>query len=201
MCCYRVSTKNIVEVRNKIFLERGLPRLKENGFVESPFSTSWFGRDDHGGYAYELVRLTETNQLEYLSVYIPRGNKWIQIYLNIFELSPPIKSLDQLKGLDGINYFLPPNSRKEFRLWGDGLGGIFHRIFYLLIIKPHKLGRFCTKWGFHRKVKKLGNRIEKDMRNIDYFVKLWHKHHKPNVVDWEGNVIEERPDGDTSGSS
>ena len=88
---YKVSEKNLLELRNKIFLDKGIPALYNNDFERSPFSTSWFGKDDLQGYSYELCRLTSQNQIEIINAYIARGDSWIQLYLNIFELKPKCK--------------------------------------------------------------------------------------------------------------
>ena len=35
----------------------------------------------------------------------------------------------------------------------------------------------------------MGSLIEKDMRNIDSFVKRWHELHTPLVTTWEGEIV------------
>ena len=62
-------------------------------------------------------------------------------------------------------------------------------IFYMLFCPEYKLGSYVTKSGFERQVKKLGSLIEKDMRNIDSFVKRWHELHTPLVTTWEGEIV------------
>ena len=185
---FKLSDKELVEVRNRIFLERGIPRLKQNGFAKSPFSTSWFGRNNLGDYTYELCRLSEGSVLEFITTEIIKGDRWIQIFLNIFKLLPPLSSLDQLIGLEGTHYDLPPNSKTKMRLRCDDYKG--PPIFHMLFLPKHKIKCFHSRSGFEKRVKELGDLIEKDMTNIDRFVKRWHELHEPSIVEWEGKRIE-----------
>ncbi len=183
---YKISDKELLEIRNKIFLERGIPALKKNGFKSSPFSGAWYGQYDRniGGYSYEFCRLSQNLELEYIDTLIVRGDKWIKIFLNIFKLIPKIETLNQLQGLDGIKYDLPPNSLSKMRLRIDDYEGM-----PLFRTKDYKLKSFYSESGLKKRSKELGELIEQDLTNIDSFVKRWHELHKPNVVDWEGNKI------------
>jgi len=187
---YKVSDKELLKIRNEIFLDKGISALKKNGFEQSPFKTSWFGQYDRNisGYSYELCRLSQKSRLEIIEVFILKGEKRIQIILNTFELQPKLKSLTELQGLEGIKYGLPPNSLTKMELrWNDIKG--MPLLDYNYMFGGHKIRSYHTKVGFTQRVKELGNRIEKDLTNINDFVKRWHKLHKPNVVDWEGNKI------------
>ena len=53
----------------------------------------------------------------------------------------------------------------------------------------HRLKSFYSEQGLERRIKQLGNLIEKDMRNIDSFVNRWYELHKPYVTDWDGNTV------------
>ena len=185
---FKVSDKELLAVRNKIFKEFGIPELEKNGFVKRPFKSSWFGEYYSGiqGYIYEFGRISDNSCLEYIDVYIVRGDRYIKVFLNIFKLSPEINSIEQLQGCVGLNYGLPPNSLTEMQLRSDDYKG--PPLFYMLFCPEHKLGRSCSKRGFDRKVSKLAELIKKDMANIDSFVKRWHELHQVNQTDWEGKV-------------
>lgn len=189
---YKVSEKELLEERNKIFLENGIPALKRNGFEQSPFVTSWYGQYDRNvsGYPYELCRLAQTSRLEIIEVYILKGEKRIQIFLNIFELQPKIQSLSELHNLDGIKYGLPPNSLTKMELRWDDIKGI-PLLDYNYIFGGHKIRSYHTKTGYDRQIRGFSKRIEQDLMNIDSFVKRWHEMHQPNIVDWEGNSLKQ----------
>lgn len=180
----KVSEKELLNIRNQIFLNKGIPALKLNGFEQSPFSTGWYGKDDSGDYSYELCRLSKSLHLHMLFVDIIKGDKWIQIRLNIFNLKPRLKSIEKIKGVDGLQYHLPPNSLTQMRLRIDDYEGM-----PLFRMKDHKLKSFYSKSGLEKRSKELRDLIEQDLTNIDSFVNRWHELHEPNAVDWEGNKI------------
>ncbi len=185
---HKVSERQLLEIRNKIFLERGVPKLNQNGFTKGPFSSTWYGRNNLGDYTYSLCRLSRNSYLEFITTHISRGDNWIKIFLNIFQLKPTPISLDDLIGKDALKFSIPPNSSTETRLRMDDIRGIplFN---YDFMFGGHKLKSFRSESGLKKRETELGNLIEKDMTNIDSFVKRWHELHKPNVTDWEGNVI------------
>ncbi|MFY8035233.1 MAG: hypothetical protein ACOVMN_11985 [Flexibacteraceae bacterium] len=180
------TAKKLLFLRNEMFKEVGIPELKRNGFIKAVFSSINFGRNNLGDFTYNITRLSDGN-LEYLTIHICRGDKSIQVYLNIFELFPKPNSIDDLVGVDGIQFLLSPNNRKEFLLRSDEYKG--PPIFYSFH-PEHKIGTYYTRSGLDKEVLKLRNLIKKDMSNIDYFVKKWHEVHIPNKTDWEGNILE-----------
>lgn len=184
---YKVARKELLEVRNKIFAEKGIPALNENGFIKSPYSTAWYGRDNHRNFVYDLCRLSGQTTLEMLNVFIIRGDRRIQIYLNVFKLSPSLQSVDELNGLNSVQFHIPPNSLSRMQLRSDDYKGI--PLFYMLFCPKHKLKSYYTKRGFQKRVKELGDLIEKDMTNIDSFVRRWHELHKPMATTWEGDIV------------
>src|SRR5215217_2943123 len=121
---YKPSRKELLEIRNGIFLNNGLTALYKNGFSKSPFSTSLYGRNNLNDFSYVLCRLSSGSILEHIIVHITRGDKWIKIYLNVFQLHPRVDSLESLKGLEGTKYHLPPNSLSEMRIRSDDYKGI-----------------------------------------------------------------------------
>lgn len=183
---YKVSEKDLLEIRNKIFLEKGIPSLSNNNFQKSPFPNSWYGKDDIGGYTYEMCRVTNNSYLEIVTSLIVKGDKWIKIYLNIFKLQPELKSLSELQSIDGIKFDLPPNSITKMRLRSDDYKG--PPLLYMLFLPEHKIKSFHSKNGLEKRAEELGILIEQDLMNIDSFVNRWHELHKPNLTDWEGNV-------------
>lgn len=185
---YKATAKEMLNLRNNIFLEKGIPALTQKGFVRSPFSTSWYGKDGNIGFIYELCRLNERAELETITVYIVRGDRWIQVHLNIFELTPTLTSIDDLNGRDGLEYGVPPNSISQMRLRMDDRKGIplfdFGNMY-----KNHKIYSYFTQKGLKQRVNQLGSRIEKDLLNIDHFIKRWHEKFKPNKTNWEGQPL------------
>lgn len=182
---YKVPRKKLFEARNEIFVKKGIPALKKNGFEKSPFPEKLFGKNNLGDYTYELCRLNERSHLDSITVYISKDDSWIKIYLNIFELKPALKSLDQLKGLDGIQFNLPPNSINRMRLRIDDFKGM-----PLFRTVDHKIKSFYTERGFQKRIDELSKLIENDLNNIDSFVKRWYELHQPMVTDWEGKKID-----------
>jgi hypothetical protein len=184
---FKPSAKELLEFRNQIVLESGIPLL-EKGFKKSPFSTSWFGRDSLHGYTYELCRLTPESKLQVIEIQITRGDKWIKFILNIFKLTPNPESLDQLNGVDGLQFKLPPNSITEMRLRVDDIKGppLFD---YNFMFRKHKIGSYYTKSGLSKRIKQLSEIIERDLNNIDHFIERWHELHEPLVTTWEGHPI------------
>jgi hypothetical protein len=182
---YTASPKELLQIRNKIFLDFGLSALQKNGFQKSPFSTAWFGKSENIGYSYELCRLADHDLLEIISVHIVRGESWIQVSLNIFKLQPHLDSLNQLTNLDGLKFNLPPNSVSAMRLKSDDTKGppILNYNFWF---GNHKLGSYHTKAGLSKRAEELGKIIETDLSNIDSFVKRWHEIHQPLTTSWEG---------------
>ncbi len=190
MGSFKVSAKELLLVRKKLFVEVGIPELLKNGFTQSPFSTSWSGRNNLGDFNYDLCRVADDSELEYLDVYINRGDRYIKVKLNIFKLLPEINSIEQLQGGDGLNYCLMPNSKSQMQLRSDDYKA--PPLFYMLFLPEHKIGWYFSKSGFDRQVRKLTELIKKDTANIDCFVKRWHELHEPNQTDWEGNRLENK---------
>jgi len=185
----KLSENELLEIRNTIVLERGISPLKRIGFQESPFSTAWFGKDDSGDYSYELCRLSDSSLLQIVFAYVIKGERWIQFFLNVFQLEPELKSLEELQGVDGLQYHLPPNSLTKMRLKVDDIKGI-PLFSYDFIFGGHKLKSFNSENGLKRRVRQLGDLIEKDLSNIDSFIHRWNELHQVNKVDWQGNRLQ-----------
>ena len=181
---YKVSDKELVKLKNNVFTERGIPALIKNGFSQSPFSTSWFGKDDLGGYTYDFCRISDGSRLEWIFVDISKGDRWVQLDLNIFRLHPTVVSIEQLKDVGGLQFHLPPNSITEMRLEPpDG--------FIFVGLPQHKIRSFFTKAGLERRLRQLGDLLQNDLENIDSFVERWVEEHGPLDTDWEGHVIKQ----------
>jgi hypothetical protein len=185
---YSISDRELLEIRNKLFLEKGVPALLRNGFIKSPFSTAWFGRNNLNDFTYELCRLETNSQLEIITVHISRGDKWIKAYLNIFNLKPVLKNIEQLRGIEGVRFALPPNRTTEMRLRNDDWKGI--PLFHMLWGKQHKIGSYYSKNGLNRRVKELGELLDDDFNNIDGFVKRWQELHRSILTTWGGHQID-----------
>jgi len=186
---FKISDKELLTTRNAIFKDYGIPELEKNGFVRSPFKTSWYGEYDSNirGYSYELCKLTDQNHLLDITVDIMRESKYIKIDLNIFELHEKINSISDLKECDGIHFHLPPNDSTRMQLRSDDYKG--PPLFYMLFLPEYKIGKYTTQGSFEKQLNKLRELVKKDMTNIDSFVKRWHELHKPNITDKEGNIV------------
>jgi len=186
---FKISDKELLTTRNTIFKDYGIPELEKNGFVRSPFKTSWYGEYDSNirGYSYELCKLTDQNHLLDITVDIMRESKYIKIDLNIFELHEKINSISDLKECDGIHFHLPPNDSTRMQLRSDDYKG--PPLFYMLFLPEYKVGKYTTQSSFEKQLNKLRDLVKKDMANIDSFVKRWHELHKPNITDKEGNIV------------
>lgn len=101
-----------IKIRNEFFYQKLLPILSSKGFVKSPFINS-FGKDNYGTYCYWLSRIRENSIMENLRVEIPRSWNGINIHLNIFKLNPHIEHINQLEGINGLQFYLSPNSNNE----------------------------------------------------------------------------------------
>ena len=185
---YSIKNSEILKIRNDIFLYNAVPYLKQNGFVKSPFLDANFGKNNRQLYIYEMCRLENYN-LEFIATYISLRDRYIQIRLNIFQLSPIPKNISELENINGIKFYLPPNSQKEERLDIDMLKTI-PLFSYRFWFENYKLKSFHTKFGLDMAIRKLKYLIERDMKNINSFVEKWLQFHKPNITDWEGNIIE-----------
>jgi hypothetical protein len=185
---FKVSNKKLLDIRNRIVAERGIPALKKNGFVQSPFHSHWYGRNNLGDFTYTLCRMSKTFYLEMITIHLSRGDKWVKVFLNIFQLDPIPSSLDALEGSDGLNYSLPPNSLTRMRLRMDDRRTI-PLFSYDSMFGGHRLKSFYSEQGLKKRAEQLGKLIEKDMTNIDSFIKRWHEIHRPNVTDWDGNLL------------
>lgn len=186
---FKLSDKELLITRNTIFKDYGILELKKNGYEKSPFKTSWFGQYDSNirGYSYELCKLTSQNHLHIITADMVKGDKWIKIYLNIFELNEKLHSIDELKDVDGIKFNLPPNDSTNMRLRSDDYKG--PPLFHILFLPWHKLGNIKSQSSFEKEINKLRDLVKKDMANIDSFVKRGHELHKPSIKDKEGNVV------------
>ena len=140
-------------------------------------------------FSYEFCRLATSSQLEMITVHVLRGDRWIQVYVNVFDLKPDVVSLSELKGVDGLQYHLPPNSKSQMRLRSDDYKGI--PLFYMLFGKEHKVGRHLSKSGFNSRVKQLSELVAYDMTHIDAFIKRWHQMYQPMRTTWQGHQLDE----------
>ncbi|MBZ5856398.1 hypothetical protein [Flavihumibacter profundi] len=182
---YKVSPKKLFEVRNEIFVKNGIPALKKSGFVESPYTGMRFGKVVAGVYAYDLCRLNSHSHLEFITTYISKGDRWINVYLNIFELKPALNSQTQLHGLSEMQFHLPPNSVTRMRLRIDDYKGmpLFRTVEY-------RIRSFYSEKGFQKRIEELSDLIESDLNNINSFVKHWYNIHQPIITNWEGKKID-----------
>ncbi|AWK06355.1 hypothetical protein HYN56_19835 [Flavobacterium crocinum] len=186
---FKKSDKELLDARNAIFKEYGIPGLERNGYVKSPFKSSWFGQYDTNirGYSYELCRLADNGELHLVNATMVKGDKWIKINLNIFQLGEKLESLDQLGDCEGINFHLPPHDSTSMRLRNDDYKG--PPLFHMMFSPEYKLGNVGSESSFEKEVRKLADLVGKDMANIRSFERRWHELHRPRTTDVEGNVI------------
>ncbi|MCM1141749.1 MAG: hypothetical protein NC453_24530 [Muribaculum sp.] len=181
--------KTINIIRKEIILSV-LPILEKQGFVRSPYLYSEFGFHAGLGYEYDLVRLRGT-ELDQINIRISFGHGWFSILFNIIELNPTPDTVEDLKGkVGGRDYMFPDK---------NGCENLAYQIFYpshccWLFWLPTPLYRLkyrFTKWGKQRQIRKVTNLLAKDFGRIDEAVEIWHKRHKPIVVDWDGNKLDQ----------
>lgn len=176
---YKASDKDLLQIRKKIFFDYGVPALSKNGFEATPFKSNWHGYNPGiMAYMYEFWRLAANNELHMIDVVIFRGEKWIQISLNVFTSDQRLDSVQQLIQFDGMQFHIPPAQISKMRLPADEIKTpyFFSRRSWF---DQHKLGTYYTKSGLNKRVTELGNTIHNDLSNIDHFVKLWHQRFKP----------------------
>src|SRR5690606_18071434 len=135
--------KDLLEIRNKIFLQQGVPALNSVGFYKSPYKTDWFGRNNLNDFTYSFCRL-KNSLLERIDTHISLGDRWIKIYLNVFELYPHISNIDELVDHDSIKYVTPPSSLGKMRLNKDNYKGL---PLFNLASDRHKLPRSISMKG------------------------------------------------------
>src|SRR5258708_4435327 len=144
--------------------------------MESPYKGMRFGKLDAVVYVYDLCRLNTHSRLEFITTYISKGDRWINVYLNIFDLKPALKSLTQLHGLNEMQFHLPPNSVTKMRLRMDDFKGmpLFRTVEY-------RIKSFYSEKGFQKNVEELSQLIESDLNNINFFVISWNDLHQPMI--------------------
>ena len=179
---YKASNKELTNLRKEVFVKRGMPILEKKGFVKTPFPGSYFGSFPFG-YEYEFCRIDKDSLLIIFTVIIMRGDRYVQFHLNIFHLQPEIHSVDELIGIDGIQFKLPPNSRTNMRL-SPPKGLIFYKM------PQEKIKSYYTKRGLDKRIEELGDIIEENLTNIDTFIERWFQEHKPMLTAWNGVPIE-----------
>jgi hypothetical protein len=184
---HTATAKELLDLRNAVVLDVAIPTLLDQGFKKSPFSTSWFGRNDLKDFNYEVCRLVDS-KLEIITIYIARGDRWVKFHLNIFELYPKPETIDDLNGSDGLQYHVPPNSLSNMHWRLDDINGI--PLFSLRYLLGHKLKRFYSKHGLDRSVKKLSKTIKTDTLGLDHFIRRWYQLHQPTTTSWTGNRID-----------
>ena len=180
---FSVSLAELLKARNNILVDIGIPALEKNGFHKAPFQDSFFGRNNVGGYSYELCRVSKSSQLEIITAHLSKGDRWFKIYLNVFQLRPVLNSVEPLKRVDGMQFRVPPKSQTQMRL------DMSSRKVPLFGASEHRIRPFFTAAGFKRRIVALSRLIERDLNNIDFFIQRWHKLHQIGVTDWYGNII------------
>jgi hypothetical protein len=181
---YKLTDKELLDKRNKIVKDNAIPSLMKKGFEKSPFSTSWYGRNNLGDFDYELCRINEKSQLEILRIYVSRSDRWIKFILNIFQLNPTVTTVKDLNGMDGLKFRVPPNSLTEMKFRSDDIKG--PPIFKLSYMYGHRLNAFYTKSGLEKNIRRLTNTIEMDIVNLESFINRWHELHRVKTIHWTG---------------
>lgn len=180
-----MNDKEIMRIRKEIVLEKGIPALHQNGFERSPYLGADFGWHSNLGYLYELCRLGENSILERVRIDIVKGDSWIKVWLNAFELVPKVNKLSELKEIDGIKFRLPPCSLSEMRLHLDDRKGI--PLFDIEHWKSaHKLKKSFTGCGSSKAISSLSENVQHDLINIDQFFKRWYELHTLLRTTWDG---------------
>ena len=129
--------------------------------------------------------------LDFVSVRITQGDRYIKIFINAFEVTPQLGSLSSLKETEGLKYVILPNSEKEMRLDSDFIKGMpaLSKEFWSGGLK---VGRYFTEIGYNNQVEKLKEKVMSRVCDIDAYFEKWHGCHRPNLVKWDGELIERR---------
>ena len=76
----KVTEKEILKIRNDIFIQDVVTVLEKKGFVKSPFKTACFGRTSNNNiFIYEMCRLRKDSRLEFIITKISRYDRYIKI--------------------------------------------------------------------------------------------------------------------------
>ncbi len=157
----------------------------------SPFNGAWHGEYDKNNrsYTYQFCRIRQKIYLDILYVSIYQEDNRMNFHLYINELFPSVNSIDELRGYEGLPFSVTvKNKSKYMRLRSDDYKG--PPLFYMLFLPEYKIGRYYTKSGYEREIKKLKKLIKSDMENIDHFVKRWYEiYRNPIKTTWEGDPI------------
>jgi hypothetical protein len=183
----KLTKGNLTEVMNGIIQNVALPILTKKGFVPSPFTENWYGKDNLHSYTYDLFRLSGRSELEYLSIYVNRGNMEIDLHINVFLPSPPIGSMEALNGLSIFPFILPPNSKSLLRLGSDEFGKI--PLFRIFREEDLRMGVPRNQTALSRRTEKLTSTIGRMCSRVDESFLRWHKRHSLRAVDWKGEPI------------
>lgn len=188
MLFYNVSKTELLKMRKNLVLQTVVPILENKGFAKAPFSSSNYGYVNSQIYIYEMCRLVDSLYLEFVSVSLSRGDKYIKIYINVFELSPTVDDLSLLKQIDGINYWIPPNLEKRMRIDLDFIK-VPPIISWDFWFNDLKLKPYFTRKGYQKRVLQLTTLLKTKTENIDSYFREWHQYHHPNITKWDGSVI------------
>lgn len=175
---------HLTEVKNDIVQQVGLPILYERKFAPSPFLENWHGKDNLNDYVYFLFRINERCELEYLNITVSKQNQRIDLFMNVFLLSPRITSLSDLTGQSILPFILPPNSLSQIQLGKDEFGKI--PLLRLLREEYLDMGEPRNEIELNRRIERLSATMNKICRNVDESFARWHKRHKVRTMDWNG---------------
>ena len=173
----------ITEVMHGIIQQDGLPILYNKGFAASPFLENWHGKDNLGDYVVSLFRISTKDELEYLDINVSHFNRRIVLHINVFELNPRIKTLNELNGHTIIPLCLAPYSISRMVIGKDEFGKIpLFRIFSEVNLD---FGAPRSKVDLSLRRKRLTNSVIKVCTNIDDSFLRWHKRYTAASVDWK----------------
>lgn len=181
------------KIRNRIFKE-SLPILQEKGFVKTPFKNQYFGSHFPGMYKYTLFRF-RNNDIEKLYIEIYKKNDWILVTLNVFQIDPPISSVNDLVRDNIFDCFASAKAKtselnalalNDKKRW---LISIFGKRFSLEL-KP--IFWWTSK---EKREKQLKENLEKVFNDIDHKFDLWREKYVPFVADKTGKIAPLQPEG------
>lgn len=185
----KVTSKERLHARRDLFLKNMWPLLEKQGFVMHPFNRwSWEWVPGARGYIFQTIRL-RNNYLDYVDIYIPCGNRLIQIEFQIIKLSEEIKSLQDIIMNTELSLGIT-NSRKNeymfpnFSIYGD------NRLCMLFFAGTYKLKRYFTRRGFNRRVEQLKRSLIRNFSDLEPTVAMWMKLNKPNILNVQEMKIE-----------
>lgn len=170
-------SKLLVKERCGLFEKYAVPMLHNQGFV-SYYDKKNMGHDSSGNYLYLLVRFKD-EFLECVTCHVIRGDRFLQIRLNIYKPNFNKEHFD-LEKLSSALLFHPQIMRLRSRIdlhlrekkWNS-----------IILNQKYYISYHYFEWCARNDLERVGKLLIQDMENIDAFRDRWLLINKPIVLD------------------